>query len=88
MVDVYGISLINIIRAERPETACAEIGMCFPGEHTGFVTMEDTDVTPEIVEDRVIKAKHTPVGLNECTWGPGHWCSNLEIAKKCNVSIH
>lgn len=61
--------------------------MCYEGEHSGFVVLQESDSEPEIVEDPVIKAVHTPVGLNECTYGPSYWCSNPEIAKKCNVSI-
>lgn len=27
------------------------------------------------------------VGDSECTWGPSHFCSSEDIAKKCNVSL-
>lgn len=27
----------------------------------------------------------SPLGADECTWGPSHWCKSEATAKKCNV---
>jgi len=81
MVNVYGISMIEQLK-EYPEShnVCAEIGMCYRDQKTGFVQMK------EVNEPKVIKKTQTLVGDNECTWGPSHFCGNEEIAKKCGAT--
>merc|ERR1712170_264013 len=33
-----------------------------------------------------IELEEAPLeGADECTWGPSHWCSSKQVAKKCNV---
>lgn len=37
-------------------------------------------------ETRSTTATTALPGQDECTWGPTHWCSSVEVAGKCNVS--
>lgn len=56
---------------------CIKIGKCSDneGKHAFRVVMD------------AHKTKRTLVGDDECTYGPSHWCSSEEVAKKCDVNI-
>uniref|UniRef100_A0A6B2EIA5 Putative saposin n=1 Tax=Phlebotomus kandelakii TaxID=1109342 RepID=A0A6B2EIA5_9DIPT len=93
MVDIYGQSMINLILAKsEPEKVCEKIGMCFPGEHVGYIQLYDGEITPRVIEaepqEEKAPSKPRLVGANECTWGPSHWCASEENAKKCNMMAH
>lgn len=78
MVDYYAISMINLIKQGSNENEiCTKIGKCI--ENKG-------NQSYELVMDSH-KTKRTLVGDNECTYGPSHWCSSKEVAKKCDVSF-
>ena len=58
-----------------------EIGLC--SNSTKSVVKESNSV--EMM--KIVPAKVQLLGENECTWGPAHWCLNMDNALKCNVSI-
>lgn len=31
-------------------------------------------------------ARHSLLGMEQCTQGPAYWCKNMETATKCDVS--
>lgn len=81
MVEVYGVSMVHQLQkyVER-EHVCVNMGMC--SNPTGYVNFEH-----EIAQvDHVKKETSYLVGLDECTWGPAHWCATEENAHKCNAS--
>lgn len=82
MIEVYGVSMVRQLQkyVER-EQVCVNIGMC--SNPTGYVKFEDEVAQVDHVEKKEVHL----VGLDECTWGPGHWCATEENAQKCNVSI-
>jgi hypothetical protein len=64
----------------------------FVDQYADFIITLLTTVPPKEVCQQmslcaaVQKQVHL-VGENECTWGPSHFCQNLEIAEKCKVSF-
>ncbi|KAL5289599.1 PSAP family protein [Megaselia abdita] len=76
IVDYYAISIQNLIKKGFNENEiCNTIGKCMDneGKHSYRVIMDSH------------KTKRTLVGDNECTYGPSHWCSSKEVAKKCDL---
>lgn len=54
----------------------------------GFLATSSLGALTGGVED-VIHQKHIKqLGLNECTYGPGYWCSTLKTAAKCKAVNH
>ncbi|XP_051897197.1 prosaposin-like isoform X2 [Pristis pectinata] len=50
-------------------------------------SQEERDICVEL--DICIRKKNVPLlGENECTWGPSHWCKDLETATRCNAVEH
>ncbi|XP_072342153.1 prosaposin-like [Scyliorhinus torazame] len=45
---------------------------------------EQSDLCGEL-DFCVRKEEARLLGLNECTWGPSHWCSSRETAVKCKT---
>lgn len=81
MIEVYGVSMVRQLQkyVER-EQVCVNMGMC--SNPTGYVKFEDEVAQVDHVEKKEVHL----VGLDECTWGPGHWCATEENAQKCNAS--
>lgn len=78
LVDYYSISIKNLIKDGLTEDQiCTKIGKCSDNEGKHAFGM--------VVNDH--KTKRTLVGDNECTYGPSHWCSSEDVAKKCDVSL-
>lgn len=82
MVEVYGVSMVRQLQKYvEKEQVCVNMGLC--SNPTGYVKFED-----EVAQvDHVEKEQAHLVGLDECTWGPAHWCATEESAQKCNVRI-
>ncbi|XP_067879394.1 prosaposin-like isoform X2 [Heterodontus francisci] len=50
-------------------------------------SQEGKDICAEL--DICVRKKYVHLlGVNECTWGPAHWCKDLEIATRCNAVEH
>jgi saposin len=56
-----------------------------------IITLIDTVPPKEICSQMGLcpaqKKEAHLVGVNECTWGPNHFCSNEDIAEKCKVNL-
>lgn len=79
IVRYYYISIQNLIKDGLNENIiCTKIGKCSSneGKHSFRVIM-DAHKTKRNLE----------VGADECSYGPDHWCSSEDIAKKCDVNI-
>lgn len=78
IIEYYAISIRNLIKNDFNENEiCNTIGKCIDneGKHSYRLVMDGH------------KTKRTLVGDNECTYGPSHWCSSKDVAKKCDVSL-
>lgn len=83
MVEVYGVSMVRQLQKYvEKEQVCVNMGMCSNLDLDGYVKLEEE--VPQ--EDPVKKEEAHLVGLNECTWGPAHWCANEDNAQKCKAS--
>ncbi|XP_067857396.1 prosaposin-like [Heptranchias perlo] len=50
-------------------------------------SQEKKDVCAEL-DICVRKRKVNLLGVDECTWGPSHWCKDLETATRCHAVEH
>lgn len=80
MLQIYGISMFEQVKAGESFNICSDIGMCYRRQSAGFVNMEDAQ---HMFEPPTVTKKPFLVGENECTWGPSHWCRDEETATKC-----
>ncbi|XP_061420818.1 LOW QUALITY PROTEIN: prosaposin-like [Lethenteron reissneri] len=57
-----------------------------------LVQLLEQALDPDFVCNKLgacIAARHaTPLGLEECTWGPSFWCQSKENAQRCSAEEH
>lgn len=82
------------------ESICTKLPSSISKQCTKFVeqyadliiTLVDTVPPKEICAQMglcpaAVKKEAHMVGVNECTWGPTHYCSDHKIAEKCKVKM-
>lgn len=90
-----GVYALELVLDEEPIVGADECTWGPSHWCSSEATAENCDVVSYCQEQNLgvyaailpeIELEEEPLeGADECTWGPSHWCSSKQVAKKCNV---
>lgn len=70
---IYGKTIIELLEHEtNSRQVCKMISLCS--------TQQGVHIIPTSEKPHLL-------GKKECTWGPSYWCTSLDTANQCGVSI-
>lgn len=79
MIEVYGQSIINLIRQhDNSKKICSKMALCSSNDYLAL----------SIKSSRMRRSYDAPIGTKRCTWGASYWCSNNETARECKAEAY